>query len=562
MVPAEIIEAILKHLDHKGLYACLTVNTYFYSICIKYLYKEIYLANGIDLGFLLTCINLYPRSREAAKYVCLLSVRGYAITNDIPIRSNIPINHSITKSLTIQLNKYIDFIDSLVYLPNIKHLLLNPTSDFIQQLIDNTKPILTKLEKFSVYYYGGNNLADCYYKYRSSMTTLNMHNNTLYFGSFTYERLVSHIASYPCLQQLVINVARVSLRSHLSFADILRACPALVYLRYIAKSMNLRPLDHVETQEFSLKKLRLEVCHITFEDAQYIRDSLTQLKILNLNVKTNIEERGDIVSTVLEIQSLISVQYTFPSFSSIKSAAEIYHVLTNRSKQRNESMINKAKFYVHKKYKPPLLYTTYHPEEHRRSVNISVDLNKNPSWMFPVLNNMGIYLNKLDINGSNTAIDLECIRRRCPVLSYLVLQNLSIIPRVRKLTVNNCLTNLTINSCSIKVSALKELTECYPKLKHLCFSDINIMGDDKNEIHYFHLNITSLKIKPSLFSGPVWGMMVMKAVDDVWVKSWLYNGGQQQEIIAEDIQATSIKPIVDSPLYVFISNNVEDFSIH
>ncbi|KAI8976488.1 hypothetical protein BDB01DRAFT_803083 [Pilobolus umbonatus] len=546
-LPSEIIELILHYLKHKDILTCLTVNRYFYSICIKHLYTEVHLNSEVSLSLFLNSIALFPQSQEAAKHVRLITTHPMVMSD----------------KLIIQSNKPIDFLNSLTYLPNIRHLSISPTEDLTQALADTDKPILTKLENLSVYQFNntiGYRLPDCYYRYRSSITTLKIYDTFLLITQFTAEQLVSYAASFPCLRHLVLNIKRPRMRRILNLADILKACPALVHFSYIGRSMNLRPLD--PAQKFFIKKLRLGFIYMTVKDTQYIRDSLPQLKRLSLVLKSTTDDRSDIVGTVLQIKSLDTIRCTLPSARDMDTAARFFSEINSRSKQRNEIVINEANLNVKASQSLPLLYTAYHPDRGLRTANISIDFTKKSLGMFPVLTKLGQYLNKVDINGSNTAIDLECISRRCPVLSYLVLQHLSIIPHVGRLTVNNCLTNLTINSCSTKVSALKELTECYPKLKHLCFSDINIMGDDKNEIHYFHLNITSLKIKPSLFSGPVWGMMVIKAVDDVWVKSWLYNGGHQQEIIAEDIQTSSIKPIVDNPLYVFISNNVEDVSIH
>ncbi|KAI8985473.1 hypothetical protein BDB01DRAFT_850048 [Pilobolus umbonatus] len=168
-------------------------------------------------------------------------------------------------------------------------------------------------------------------------------------------------------------------------------------------------------------------------------------------------------------------------------------------------------------------------------------------------------LNKLEMNPGSTTEKGNAILGTVLQAKFLdqvrFILPITLAPYDGQLIVNGCLTNLTIESSSIQISMLQKIAICYPKLNNLCFKTNNILTDDENNnddrVHYIPMNTTSFDIKQSSYHAPKWSTMVIKAVGDIWVKSWSYCEINRKTIISDDIHTTDIKPLANTPLYVF-----------
>ncbi|KAI8978126.1 hypothetical protein BDB01DRAFT_852660 [Pilobolus umbonatus] len=553
-LPTEIIEWIVKDLGRKDLYTCLTVNKQYYSIFIKYLYREINIKCAARVTSLLDSLILYPRTKEAGKHVRKFSaLKAYIFSKKY---------------------KETELVDILMHLPNIEVFNIRLKMDLVRALSDTTKPILTKIKMLDLQpcFRGERDiLTNCYHKYRSSLTTLHsVHVSNVLDTLHTIESL-TYFAIFPCLDSLEIDLANTMIMDTMVFTDILKVCPSLTNLTYLCTYMNLDRPELIEREEYPLKRLELYIDYITAEDVSYIKNSLPQLKDLSLAIRTGSEDLEGIINAVLQIKSLLDLSFSFFYPVSTKTAARLFHQLFNHYKQKNKLVVNEACIRQHVTSDSSSFSTIYCPEKQLRTILTTLSSPNLFPRMLQVLNQIGKTLDKVSIDCNDKPMKLEDINQRCPVLSKLTLFHPALIPhhiRLRvnthhiRLRVNTHLTTLVIERCSIRRSIFKEIEVCYPMLKQLhlsWFSISNEEEDDSDEVQYIHLHVTSLKIKQRDPHISLSNMIFIQAVDDVWVKSWYYCANSKKVVISGYKDTLNIIDLsMGIPSYVFVCKDIED----
>ncbi|KAI8985478.1 hypothetical protein BDB01DRAFT_905435 [Pilobolus umbonatus] len=547
-LPTEIIEGIVKDLEKKDFHSCLTVNKLYYSIFIKHLYEEVVLSTTDKLALFLDSITLYPRSKEAGKYV-----RNFSTTHEYTLNID-----------SLQPYTDTDFLDLLLYFPNIKEFTIRPTSSFLQLLIATTKPVLTNVQKFdfSIFHKCRRDvLGACYYKYRLSLTTLSFMWDFYIPPSLTIKELNSYIASFPCLDHLRMDTKLSAMRATFNFTDIFMSCPSLTNLYYRCSTMNLNCAG--KTQVFPrFRQLELITSYMTLVDAHHIKNSLPRLKSLNLTIESKPEEEYNIVNTLVQMKDLHNIRIILLEYVNTDTIRNFLYQLNKRFKERRESVINKVIFSRMSRGELTALSTEYDPKRQARIVHASVHKPKEISEIYEVLDQIGGNLNKLVIDGNEYINDckLEDVNLRCPQLSELKICYFKLVPHVPT-PMNRPLTTLIFKRCDIWPSTFREVESSYALLQELYMIDVDLVGENK-AIYYVPLSLPSLKllkIQQYKNRNSKWNMIVIKAVDDVWLKSWRYCSQNNVVITCEDREIIhNLEPLENDPLFVFICGSVED----
>ncbi|KAI8978125.1 hypothetical protein BDB01DRAFT_800879 [Pilobolus umbonatus] len=556
-LPTEIIEWIAKHLRRKDIHTCINVNSQYYSIFIKYLYREVVFTKNDKLKLFLESLVLYPRYKNTGNYVRKFSTCIDYTSNKCPFE-----NYTNTK-----------IVSFLTNLPNIEEMSIRPTDKLIQALTNTRKPILTKVKSlnFEVYYLGvKDKLADCYAKYRSTLTNL-----TLNHPEFTDEELTSYLSLFPHVQNLHIFIREFSKSIKLDFTEILKASPTLNFMECHCISMNLNHLQPREPLTYPLKHLELYIKQMDVQDLQYIRDTLPELKFLDLNIESSTGDTYDFVAILLEMKSLDSLNIRLPGLFELDKARDYMNHLKMRFEEFTEPVINELVYHSPyekrgRLYNPDIVKfmqfsTKYHPNRHVRTITTCIDQPYPISMIFDDLAELGGEVDRLDLtrNNHNSVWTLENINRRCSKLTELNLSSLKISPYIGLSTANMHLTSLTLKECRIGTSALKQIDTCCPMLQLLNMENIHVLNDGgEREIHYIDLPVSLLKIIHYEKEDAEWNRIVLRVVGGYCVKSWNFNMLKKRMIISEDPEdMMDIQPLKTGPLFVFICSSVKHVTL-
>ncbi|KAI8972969.1 hypothetical protein BDB01DRAFT_839147 [Pilobolus umbonatus] len=542
----------VNYLEREDYHNCLTVNKQYYSIFIKCLYENVCLFQDSQLKLFLDSLMLHSRCQEAGKYVRMFSTNGnYGFDNN-----------------ALTSNAKADPLQYLMHLPNIEELTIEPAVEHIKALTDTKEPILLKLKILKLDPWYGDFIklmVGCYYRYRASLTTIKINR-----PEFTAEEMVAYLTAFPFMRYLDIEINDTTVDNYLDYTDILKALPNLIDLNYRYKPMKSKRVDPVRIQKYFLQNLELKIKHMSLEEAQFIKDSFPALKILKLCVGSSLVRGGfDIVDTLLQVKSLEKMDIELLGNLNVETVANFVHQANNRHLEAKESVLNAAeiyfdcseedRFFGHWIYETTWISTEY--DGHRRLITTRIYPLRGSSKSLEILDQIGGYLNKLEMGGDEDMMwEFSRINQQCPTLSKLELSGFNLVSYNSPIITNSHLTDLTIKLCKINVSTIKDIPTCYPALKRLYFLWNTIIGNDEddndnhaeNEIHYIHMNVQSLIIRQY---NPQNAWIIIKAVDGVWVKSWMYCSKNKRMVISEDREKIKdIKPSKDSSLYVFISN--------
>ncbi|KAI8972977.1 hypothetical protein BDB01DRAFT_854356 [Pilobolus umbonatus] len=577
-LPNEILENVVKDLKKKDFLTCLTVNKCFYSTFIKYLYRDVYLPDEDRATLFINSLQHYSRNKEAGRYVTSLCADD-----------NIEFNELITELWAF---------DMLTYFPNIEELAIEASLDLVCSLINTTEPVLTRIKKihFSRQRCSRDYISDCYLKFRSTLTYLQFVYGYSIPPNFLVEESISYLTAFPHLTDLHIEISFSQLCSTFLFTDALKACPSLTSLYYECRTLNFNQLHLEETQTFPhLRNFTIITRSFTVNDAHIIKHSLPQLEFFSLEFHNKIEDEYHTMDTLLQMKIPNTLKISPHEPFNRSTCANILNYLGHWVKEKAEAVVLNTAIFLHDP-KSNALLQEYDPLNNLRTITTSLHHKfKSPQYR-NFLDQIGRNLTILEwADFHRTSWNLEDFNQRCSRLTELKLYSTRLNSYDGTFTVNNHLTSLTIKDCTLNALLLKRLSTCFPNLEELCFFQRNWLIDKdyvslddpyhdpyddedsvydyytddnadndaviNNQIHYIHLDVHTLTIKQD-FPYMSWDIMVIKAVDDVWVKSWSYNTVSKRIVTSEDKdKINDIQPLENLPLFVFICDAIETVSI-
>ncbi|KAI8976478.1 hypothetical protein BDB01DRAFT_347997 [Pilobolus umbonatus] len=550
-LPTEIIDCLSKFLEKKDIINCLTVNKHCYSIFIKYIYKEISIGWTHTLDQFMDAFACSPRMKEAGKYVQKFS----------------SISEGTFDDYTLEYREE-EFLDILVHLPNIEEFTICPTYSLLELLTKTTKPIfpnikilnLNVMRSFYLTY-----LMDCFYRFRSTLTTISNYYADYLPCDASSDKLVTYFGAFPRLNSITIGSLGInSVPDDMIFTDLLEVCPVLTHLVFVCPAININDLCAQKSFP-QLKHLELDTCQLNFDTARSLKNVCPQLKSLRLKLgDVDQQSLADILSWTKSIDKLV-INSTKSNYMNIID--DFVRVQKKRSEDRHESVINIASFGSPSDRKYSFeLSADYNPHTNIKTIKLQVArLGLFVFKYYPILERIGSTLNKLEI--SVHGFELQHINQECPLLSELVLRSLTATTKTSEQPViNKHLTRVTIDDIYPTYSKFKEIVECCPNIQHLYLSNFNepdkeIAVMDQDVVYYIEIPVTSLKINISKEGHGEQNIAVVKALDGVWIKSWRYCSQIRGMVVTEDpLTISDIGPSMASPLYVLICNSVKHVS--
>ncbi|KAI8976476.1 hypothetical protein BDB01DRAFT_803009 [Pilobolus umbonatus] len=488
-----------------------------------------------------------PRMKEAGKYVQKFSSISEGTFNDY----------------TLEYREE-EFLDILVHLPNIEEFTICPTYSLLELLTETTKPIFPNVKVLNLNVMRVHhlvNLMDCFYRFRSTLTTISNYYADYLPYDASSNKLVTYFGAFPQLSSITIGSFDNPVPDNLIFTDILEVCPVLTHLKFVCSAININDLCAQKSFP-QLKHLELGTDQLSLDTARSLNNFCPQLKSLKLKV-SNVDQQGmaDILSQTKSIDKLV---ITSTEYSNLDIINDFVRVQNNRSKERHESVINIAIFGSISIRTPSLkLSAEYNPHTNIKTITVHVVVYRVFDLRYlSFLEIVGSTLNKLECHSCE--LDLQRINQECPLLSELVLRSQIVTTKTSEQPViNKHLTRVTIDDIYPTYSKFKEIVECCPNIQHLYLSNFNepdkeIAVMDQDGVYYIEIPVTSLKINISKEGHGEKNIAVVKALDGVWIKSWRYCSQIRGMVVTEDpLTISDIGPSMASPLYVLICNSVK-----
>ncbi|KAI8972934.1 hypothetical protein BDB01DRAFT_839113 [Pilobolus umbonatus] len=521
ILPCEVLEIVSQHMETEDYRACLTVNKFWHAFFLKQLYTTIVFYKEQSLKLFMESILTYPQCTEAAKYV--KKITTLAPTTLVKIDVN---------------GRRIDYIDMLMFCPNIEVMSVKADGDLVYALSITDKPVLKKVKELHFGYYGFDDvkMMQCYYKYRLTLTYLMLKSISS----------VEYLDAFPCLQNLYIINCNHMLNS------ILGQCPTLVHLYYTCTSLNMSEIADTEIEVFPrLQELTLNVDNMDPYCGHYIKNSLVGLKILKLTICNRREDAWDIICGILEMNTLDRLEITLHSYQ-LNTISHFIQYASLLSEQRKQPYRNSSTFSIHNSNVATVLSVTHCPRTGIKTISSVVYRPVLLSLSYKFLNEIGHNLNVLMLGGNGSSYNLNIINNQCPSLSELTLVRIHLV-QFHDTIPNNHLKTLILDRCTLSQMIINQVALAYPTLKNLELLLSNLASD-----HHLHLpdTIKFLKIVEFSFYTSRW--IIIKESNGVPLCWWKYCPQSKKMVCQEALN--SIPLLVDDSA-VLLSSTLTNVSL-
>ncbi|KAI8972524.1 hypothetical protein BDB01DRAFT_854571 [Pilobolus umbonatus] len=547
--PIEIFELIIDHLDPLDYYHCSTVNRYWYNMIIPFLYTNVSLKDDRQHMLFINSMRFYPRSIEAGYYVKEFSFRHLYYTDG-------PSDHT---------NEIKTPVDALQYFPNIEILRL-PNDDYpLQCLLANRVPVLKSLKKITfrrarVCENTGRLLMKCYYKFRASLTYLNLRTLQELFNRYTLIKVTTFLQSFPRLAEMDAQVPPRFIDSPF-FDTLVSHCPTLTRLNYCGYKMNNQNIS--DTPFPQLKSLTLVLSTVDLEYAYYIRRKFTSLTHLVVEFEDDYTENpGPFFTQIMPLKTLQSYTIKFNRDSEVYNNYWIYY--QQFLKYPVPDTINRIHFLspANACYKTSLVYDKN--EGIRTVVVIIPSTPQPPNAIYKKLEKIGDYIDMLKIHCDRyqPMISFQKINDLCPQLTHLHIadcQNLEPDPLVLP---NYNMKSLKLGRVDLENRFYREIEQGYPSLHELT---LTLFSVKRLSIQLpTSVRLLTLRCPRQLHRH----VLVLKEVKRRPVKAWHLDFNTNAVIITEHEEASVVEQrsneegfscFRSSTLEVAFITQIEDF---
>ncbi|KAI8972525.1 hypothetical protein BDB01DRAFT_810067, partial [Pilobolus umbonatus] len=555
---AELIQLVAEQLDFNDFHRCLRVNKYWYAIFIRLLYAVIKPKSKYHLKLFLESTTIYSRCMEAGNFVKHLDM-SYLSSAD---------------KFNIRFENGVDFIDALLFYPNIEHLSVDYKVDIIQALMNPRLPGMNKLQVLHLYPWSYDidfkyNIMDCYYKYRSQLTCMKLDSLTSIISAYTPDSFITYLESFPHLKSLYIEIPLDTFEDSPMLNNILSHCPTLTRMQYACDSLNtLNCGSEIDIKYRLIRQLDITVNSLYLQDVFYIKNSFTYLDHLTLNAFGTVDDECVVITELMQIEALRNLRLQIPRYSESimntfwKHACFLSHYL-------QEHAITKASFTLNNSaYGSSILSFSKCPFTGIRTIKSNLSVQRHAAISYELyLKEIGHRLDELKIEDRyyGSSITIERTNEMCPVLSKLSLFGHKLTKSNRVARPNHNLHNLTLYQCTFSLAIFREMEQAYPMLRRLTLSVASISSDHNyaaGKIYQLQLPETGL-ISLAIFSyDELSNILVVKEVDGVSIRSWHYNHESEGMVVTEHRDIFLVKQILSvNPLFLFKSTTVESVCI-
>ncbi|KAI8972111.1 hypothetical protein BDB01DRAFT_811436 [Pilobolus umbonatus] len=553
-LPYEIIESIVHLLVSKDFFQCITVNKFWYTLFIKYLYTSIEFKNEHRINLFLNSLQLYSRSMDAGSYVRHLDLSTLKSENIV---------HATNGS---------HILSALVYCPNIEQLTLYPKPYIIESILDTNMPDMNRLKKIiftSVYYHSkmNNRIMECYYKYRLSITCLLLDKMVNILSERTPNSLILYLTSFSRLERLNIALPLISNTS--MFHTILTQCPQLTSLQYKCERIVVPTDGEPFICKYPLMRdLILNVNAFCLDDAHYIERRFIRLKCLKIYIKNKLHNEVDVVQALGTINTLD--YFTIKVFHPLHvSTLDVFWKQAVISPAQNQTT-NKAAF-LQNMYDTPSTRLSFVrcPMTGIKRTSSEIIIREDIGSQYETyLESMGAYLAELETRDLNfpSVVNLEVINRLCPQLFNLLITSSRITIPNHLIKPSKHLTTLTLSYCKMSNESFRDIELAYPGLLKLKLApaifEVNHVTD---QIHGFQLPETGLETliyEKCMFSYSKMNVIIVREIEGIPARSWYYNQQSKQLEVSENEDIVSqMKRLSVTPLILLRSSTLQDVQV-
>ncbi|KAI8985267.1 hypothetical protein BDB01DRAFT_789506 [Pilobolus umbonatus] len=547
-----VIELVFDYIHPEDYFACLTVNKHWHSLFHKILYKSIVSINDQRLEMLLDALTLYSRNKGMAEYTEHLDISN------------------IKSADRFGFNTYNEdnIIKALTHCPNLLELKVKNLPDIIFTLLDPRTPQLNKLRKFNLNpprrgYGLQREIMAVYYKFRARLPLLDFSN--LQEGVYTYsaDALVTYLTSFPCLENLRIDVNYEHLRDHISFQDIISPLHTITDVKYECHSLNIPAKEQPSImRKPSMKILALNMDHLYLQDKQYIKNTFTGLTSLVLTVDQSVTDHIYVIDDFMGMETLNNLTLILPGSFDKNTVHAFWKYAHPMSRELKTPPKHKAIIYYHGD--SPMNEYSF-----KRCPDSGIRTLTSNSWRTSQsilsyknhLESIRDCLHEFVLQSWADGFDsnLGVINQLHPTLPNLTLITsfISLHPVVPNYKMNI----LSLERTNLTDLSFRMIETAFPMLQELAFSYVHIMLDNsRNDICHIQLPETGLKsvtLDAQYYSNTEY-IMVLKEVDGILIRSWHWDSKKRK---IEMTEYESIQPVIDrlseGTLYLLKSTSVE-----
>ncbi|KAI8976760.1 hypothetical protein BDB01DRAFT_802460 [Pilobolus umbonatus] len=527
----ELVERLTSYLGTRDFYHCSTINKFWYNISIPLLYANINFRNERRLCLCIDAITTYPRTKEAGYFIMELDL-----------------NRLTHFTLTSQSGKTIDPITALLYCPNLQKLALPYIPELLDSLLSEEIPVLKHLKTLDLGYHStiksGKQIMDCYYKFRLTLTYLNLIPVRYAFGRRIPDQMSAYIQSFPRLNHILFLEPYSLEESPPLLGDIFAYCPHLTHVNYLGCDIN-KLMRRSKNSCPQLKSLELCVGYIDLQNILYIKRRFTSITklVLRFSVKPN-SKMEYLFSEIMTIKTLSILQITL--YLNREDHPTSWEYAKNFLEYPLANTTNKLLFIrMHDTNETISLF--YDRSTHTRNLLFPLSTVR---YAFSHIENsikmVGKHLDTLEIGNyvyqGEPIVDRHEINEVFPRLSQLCLRNRENEISNSTITPNHRMKTITLGGVKIDNTFLRDIETCYPLLHHL---KISLSSKRMNLTARYPdpLRLPETGLKSVTFNFPVrmkWHIVVVKEVNGYPVKVWYYDWYTNSVLITEHEEALAV----------------------
>ncbi|KAI8974068.1 hypothetical protein BDB01DRAFT_807462 [Pilobolus umbonatus] len=518
-LPYEITTYIAQNLDKKDYYRCLTVNKQWYSVFIRWHYKDVSPSNKTKRVLFLKSLIFYPKCKEMGRYVKRL------VVEDLFIKSILT-----TQSGT---NKYL--ADAFVYCPNIEQLILSRKTYTIKALFDER----TQFKRLQYLDFGYTVSFDdlpaikCFYKFRSSLSRLKISDRRFNADPESANDIVTYLQSFPQLLKLDYENRDFNSMGGPILHNILSHCHQLQEVEYTGPEMYTITRQLITQKHMSLKTLSLRVGRIYLYDFYYIQAMFPCLQQLTIIHRSELSDTDMMCKILLEMKELSRFKCNIDYSVSVSTNKSFWKYVKLESDEHPDRVLKRAQFKINAKSSSDLFI-----EKKLHTQNNIITQIYSTSWVTnehdEYLKDMGTCLDELAIQVLYNPLPVSLIdmNNMCPNLSALSLSNVRFSPEMKCSNPNHKMKKVALDKIVYPNATFRKIESAYPLVEEFRLSEINFKRKYTEAGTYIIKLpplIKKLELQREVFSD----IIVIKELDGVFFRSWHIDRATNRMLVSE-----------------------------
>ncbi|KAI8970780.1 hypothetical protein BDB01DRAFT_813810 [Pilobolus umbonatus] len=541
-LPAEILSKVLIHLNTTDFFHCAHVNKYWYTVYTPILYSSIKPSTKHQLNLFLASMTRHPKYVEYGQYIKELDLELMDHTYGYIIKSN---------------NKLL-IVDVLSRCPNLERLVVAYNYKHVKGLVNEDMPVLRNLKCLSMDCYDlkastGRVVMDCYHKFRSKFTHLDLIPVTIVFNRWKLKQISAYLQSFQSLTDLRIKVP-LSMRDSPVFDTLFYDCPHLENVYFHGFKFNGSICDTLPYPD--LNTLHLTMHSIDIQYIHYITRRFTCLSSLTFTYYVDPEhDVKPLIHGVFSIQTLnfFQLELVYQPHDQFWQCAKHFlevplHNVTNKITVKQSGVLDKKRTF------------TYNKTNRIRALVIR-PFNYDCA-MKDIVSNLeaiGSDTHIIEVYNEHTKAMVNCrkLNQIFPKLTELYLADMDKVTRSSISTPSYTMSTLKLGRVLIQPSLFEGIQVNYPLLKNL----VLLLNSKKMNVTRFYpgtlqLPKTGLRSLTIVCTATLCrSIVVLKDLGDTIVKAWYYDHRARKVTITEHEESLAVSQKRNTKKIFFLTSS-------